>query len=322
MKRWIILLGAVLMLLLAGCSSRQQVGICLRDLDDPVTQRCRESLVQTLTQAGYAVTVRDGGNDQSRQDRQVGELLEKKTDILILEPVMTTALEDILGQARQANVPVVLINREPEDSLLEGWDRLCYVGCDMSRAGQLQAQLPGGLANGGDYNGDGILSYGIIAGPEDHLDTKQRTESCIQALEAGDLQTRQLALAYGQWTREDARKRCSAMLARLGKDLEVIFCNSDELAQGAMDAILEGGRAVGENIWLYGIDGQRESLLLIRSGDLSGTVSLDFSAKAEAVLAAVQKLLRGGTPEKVSYVNPISVDAMNVEEIIKNAQFN
>lgn len=312
MKRWIMMLS-VLLLLLVGCENRQQVGICYRDCDDVLTAQYRQELEQTLRDAGYAVTVMDAGNDQSKQDRQVAELIEKETDILILEPVMTSALDTVVQQVQEANVPVVFVNREPDTGALESWSRLCYVGYDTAQPGIVQGQM----ALGGDVNGDGVLSYAIIAGPEEHLDSQLRSDGCVLALSDSGEQMQLLALEYGQWTREDAQRRCAKLLATYGKDIEIIFCNSDELALGAVDAIRDGGRTVGENIYLYGIDGDRQALLLIRSGDLSGTVSVDIPAQVENVLSAVQKLLAGGTPEKISYVNHIAIDPSNVEEYIE-----
>lgn len=312
MKRLFWLLP-VLLLLLTGCDTRQQVGVCFRDCDDPVTRQYRQELEQTLTDAGYAVTVVDAGKDQSKQDRLVAELIEDKTDILILEPVMTSALEGVVQQAQDANVPVVFVNREPDSTLLESSDKLCYVGYDTAQPGVFQGQLVDGISNKGDLNGDGVLTYAVIAGPEDHLDAQLRSDGCKQTLENGEC----LACEYGDWSREDGQRRCAALLAKFGKDIEVVFCNSDELALGAMDAIADGGRTVGENIYLYGIGGERQALFLIRSGDLTGTVSLDIPGQVENVLSVVRKLLTGGTPEKVNYANHVGITHDNVEDYIE-----
>lgn len=313
MKRWILLLP-LLLLLLTGCDKRQQVGICWRDCDDSMTSEYRQALEAVFNEEDYAVTVMDAGNDQAVQDRQVAELMKNKTDILILEPVMTTAVDEVCRQAQEAAVPVVFVNREPD---LEMWDQACYIGCDTATPGQLQAQLITNLPDGGDLNGDGCVSYAILAGPEDHLDAKIRSESCVDMLDQMNMLTQCLAVDYGEWTREDAQLRCAKLLAKYGKDLEVIFCNSDDLALGAMDAIADGGRTVGENIYLYGVGGQRQGLLLIRSGDITGTVRMDISAQAAAVLEAAEKLLAGEVPQKQTLIDQIPVDAQNVEGYIE-----
>lgn len=317
MKRlfWIL---PVLLLLLVGCDTRQQVGVCYRDCDDAMTAQYRQELEQTLTDAGYAVTVMDARNDQSKQDRQVAELIGDKTDILILEPVMTSALDSVVQQAQEADVPVVFVNREPDGVVLESWEKLCYVGYDTTQPGVLQGQLADALPNKGDLNGDGILSYALIAGPENHLDAQLRSDGCSRALSESGGETELLALEYGQWTREDAQRRCAKLLATYGKDIEAIFCSSDEMALGAMDAIQDGGRTVGQNIYLYGIGGERQILFLIRSGDLTGTVSLDIPGQVKNVLSAVTALLTGKPVEKVSYVNHIAIDASNVEDYIQD----
>lgn len=310
MKRWILLLPLLLLLLLTGCDKRQQVGICWRDCDDGATMEYRQALEAAFDETVYALTVMDAGNDQAVQDCQVAELMENNIDILILEPVMTTAVDEVCRQTQQAAVPVVFVNREPE---AEMWDRACYIGCDAATSGQLQAQLMTRLPDGGDLNGDGVVSYAILAGPENHLDSQLRTLSCTQALP----QDLCLTADYGDWTRQDAQLRCAKLLARYGKDLEVIFCNSDDLALGAMDAIADGGRTVGENIYLYGIGGQRQELLLIRSGDITGTVRMDISAQAAAVLEAAEKLLAGEVPQKQILIDQIPVDAQTVEAYIE-----
>lgn len=308
MKRIIMILLTALLLLMAGCDDRQQVGVCFRDCDDPVTQQYRQDLEQALMDAGYAVTVMDAGNDQSKQDRQVAELIKDKVDALILEPVMISALDSIAQQTQEKALPVVFVNREPEVA----WENACYVGCDADQPGILQARM----ALEGDLNGDGILSYAYISGPEFHLDAGLRSDGCAQELSYAGVQAECLALEHTDWTREKGKLRCAAVLAQYGKDVEVIFCASEELALGAIEAIKDGGRTVGENVYLYGIGGQRQSLMLIRSGDLSGTVSEDIPAQTDRVLQTMQALLAGQPPEEKGYVNYIAIDQTNVEDYI------
>ena len=315
MKRKILILAVVLLALLAGCDQRQQVGVCFRDCDDPFTAQYRQELEQTLTESGYAVTVMDAGNDQSRQDAQVAELIKKNVDVLILEPVMTSALDTVAERAQKGKVPVIFVNRQPEEALLNSWEKLCYVGCDTAQPGQLQAQL---LSGQGDINGDGCVSYAILAGPEDHLDAILRSDGCQAMLEQMNMLTQAVAVDHGPFTREEGQRRCAKLLSQYGKDIEVLFCNSDELAFGAMEAIKDGGRTVGEDIFLYGIGGQRQALLLIRSGDLTGTVSVDIPGQVQQVLGAVKTYLMGGTAKKVNYTDHIAIDQTNVEDHIAN----
>lgn len=306
MKKRILVLLIGLLLLLPGCDNRQRVGICLRDGQDPLTIQYCQALEQTL--GGYAITVMDAGNDQSKQDRQVAQLLDEKVDILILEPVMISALDNIAQQTGEENVPVVFINREPQTL----WGDTCYVGCDGNQPGAVQA----GMALDADLNGDGILSYAYITGPEDHLDAQLRSNGCAQELMDAGIQAQCLALEYTDWSREEGKQRCAALLAKYGKDVEVIFCAGEELALGAIDAIKDGGRTVGENVRLYSVGGGNQSLMLIRSGDLTGTVSEDIPKQMDRVLSAVQALLAGQMPEEGGYVDYIPIDQANVENYI------
>ena len=303
MKKMIIA-AAVILLLLTGCDNRQKVGVCLRDANDPLTGQYCQMLEQTLSD--YTLTVVDAGNDQSKQDQQVTRLLEEKVDILILEPVMTSALDTITQLTQDKGVPVIFVNREPEG---DG----CYVGCNPAAIGGVQARM---VPQNADVNGDGILSYAYITGPQDHLDAQLRSDGCAQALADAGVQAQCLALENTDWSREEGQLRCAAVLAKYGKDVEVIFCGNEALALGAIDAIKDGGRMVGENVYLYGIGGDRQSLMLIRSGDLSGTVSENMPEQMEKLLVAVKAMLNGYMPGDGSYVNHIAIDQTNVETYI------
>lgn len=313
MKRYLVVILILLAIaLLAGCSQPQSVGICLRDGEDALSQ----SLEQALKQAGYAVTVSDAGNDQSRQDQQIRELIEQKVDLLIVDPVMTLTADQTVQQAKTDDVPLIFVNHPPERTVLDSWEKVCYIGCDAARPGALQGEMCLELPGQGDLNGDGILSYVMIAGPEDHMDTQLRTQTCEAALAQGQLEVSALATQYGDWSREDAQRRCGKLLAKFGKDIEVVLCNSDELALGAMDAIRDGGRTVGKNIYLLGMDADKQSLLLVKSGDITATVRVDVAQQSELVMNAVASLLKGNSVEKVQYVQQAAVFQENVETFL------
>ena len=314
----LVLLG-ILFLGLAACSwggAKTQVGICLRQLDDSLTGEYAQALEETLTASGYRVQILDADNDQSKQNAQIKTLLEEDVDILLVEPVMTSEAGALTQLGKTANVPMVFLQHEPAQEVLDSWSRLSYVGSDASQPGKLQGQLIAQLPDGGDLNGDGIVTYLMIRGPEDHMDAQSRTEDCIQALSESGLDSECIRTGIGDWTRESGEQVCKLALAEFGKDIEVIVCNSDEMAIGALEAIEDGGRTVGKDLYLVGMDGVQHARMLVRSGEMTGTAAQDLQGLADQVAAVAADLLRGKKVEKQYYVNYVAVTQENIEEFM------
>lgn len=309
MKKWLSLL-LLAALLLSGCGQKRnaRVAICLRSCADTVAAERLEAVRTVFTEAGFAVAAADAEEDQSRQTRQIQDLIDENYDLLVVEPVMQEQAEEIAAMAQKARVPVIFIGYEPE---LESWEKACYVGTREDAAGAAQPQVLQSLPDKGDLNGDGVVTYAIIAGPEDDMDAIAHTEACRKALESGSC----LETVHTDWSKDAAANACKKLLADYGKDMEVIFCNSDTLAMGAMAAVREGGRVVNETVYLVGLGGDFQARLLLRSGDLTGTVYLPAEELAQKILGAAETLL-SGDPAQSSYGAYIPMTRDNVEDYI------
>ena len=272
----------------AGCGNQTTVGVCLRHGETGAAPQLERSLREDLESSGYRVRVQDAVGDQSRQNQQITQLLED-CDLLMVEPVMTVAADTILEQAQKANVPVIFLNHAPEAAVLARWESAYYIGSDLTQPGRLQSLLVRQLPDGGDRNGDGKVAYTVIAGPEDHMDALRWTQDC-----GSDPAGERLRADHGDWSRDSGRKLCRRQLADFGEDIEVIFCNSDSLALGALEALQnEEG-----NIYLVGIGGIAEALERIRAGDMAGTVCEDIPALSRSITETAMAILRGETPQK------------------------
>ena len=315
MKKFLIIFfTAVFCLQLCGCGQESvqetteppridTVGLCLRQQTH--APGYYDGLIQALKDAGFAVVVKDGNNDQSLQDQQVRGLLETDCQLLIVEPVMVTALESVIDQAKARNIPVLLIDREPEKAVLESYEKLYYVGCESGEAGKAQAQLLEQIPVRGDLNEDGVISYMILRGPEDHMDAQLITQGCIQALE--QYETEQICITATQWDADSARASCVQALSQFGKDIEVIFCNHAFLADGAAQAVEYNGWMPGQDIYILAVDNNDQLQQLINKGAVFGTVAPGLQQRVNTILQIAQSILAGQTPQACTYVPFASV---------------
>ena len=295
------------------------VGICIYKFDDNFMTTYREALEAILTEKGYDVTVVDGNNDQAKQTEQINTFITQGVDALIINPVMTSAASSIISAVKDAEIPTVLINREPEAADMAAYDKLVYVGCDAAQSGTFQGELILDTENKGDINGDGKVSYIMIQGDPENIDAQLRTEYSVKALEDAGVEVEQLDLQRGDWDQNKGQEICANDLSQFGDKVEVVFCNNDAMALGALEAIKAAGRTVGEDIYLVGVDALDAALDAVSAGTMTGTVLNDAQSQAEMAVQCMEDLLGGKTyaeGEQSIYVDYVKVTQDNVADFM------
>ena len=69
--------------------------MCIRD--------SRNALQEILEGKGYEVTIVDGNNDQAKQNEQINTFITQGVDALIINPVMTSAADQIISTVKDAD---------------------------------------------------------------------------------------------------------------------------------------------------------------------------------------------------------------------------
>ncbi len=293
------------------------IGVCIYKFDDAFMTTYRNALQEILEGKGYTVTFMDGKNDQAEQNNQINNFIAQKVDALIINPVMTSAADQIIATVKDADIPTVLINREPTAEQMSAYDKLVYVGCDARQSGTMQGELILDTENKGDINGDGKVSYIMIQGDPENVDAQYRTEFSVKALTDAGIEVEELDLQRGDWDRNKGQEIAQNDLAKFGDEIEVVFCNNDDMAIGALQAIQAAGRKVNEDIYLVGVDALDAALNEVAAGNMTGTVLNDAQGQAEGAVAAMEELLGGKTyasGEQSIYVDYVKVTPDNVAD--------
>ena len=295
------------------------VGVCIYKFDDAFMTTYRNSLQEILESKGYKVTVVDGNNDQAKQNEQINTFITQGVDALIINPVMTSAADQIIATVQAAGIPTVLINREPTPEQMAVYDKLVYVGCDARQSGTMQGELILDTPNKGDINGDGKISYIMVQGDPENVDAQYRTEYSVKALTDAGMEVEELNLTRGDWMRERGQEIVANDLAQFSDQIEVVFCNNDDMAIGALQSIQAAGRKVNEDIYLVGVDALDAALNEVKAGNMTGTVLNDAVGQATAAVEQMELLLGGKTyasGEQSVYVDYVKVTPDNVGDFM------
>ena len=271
----------------------------------------------------YELTMVDSKNDMAEQTNQVNAFISQGMDVVILNLVQTSSADAVIKSLVDADIPVVLINREPlgdngDESYAGILDnaKVCYVGADARQSGTFQGEIVAALENKGDINGDGVVNFIMIEGDPENPDAQYRTEFSIKALEDAGIKVNCLDDQVGNWDQTKGQELCANALSKYGKDVEVVFCNNDGMALGANTAIGAAGRKGGEDIYLLGVDALTEACELVKSGDMAGTVLNDHIGQSHTAVDVAIELLKGNEIKNYYWVDYTKVTAENADEII------
>lgn len=277
-----------------------EIGIAIYQYNDNFMTLFRNELEAYFKELGekdgntYNLEFQDGKNDQATQTEQLNNFIAQGKDILIANLVDPTGADQIILNAQSADIPVVLINREPQTETMELWPgKTTYVGVDARQSGVYQGEIIADLDNHGDINGDGVVKYLMIMGDAGNVDAEQRTQYSVETLEK-TITTEALGeYQRGNWDQAKGQEIAANALSQFGDELEVIFSNNDGMALGAVQAIKGAGRVINEDIYIVGVDALPEAIELLGNGEYTGTVLNDHFNQSHTAAEVAIRLLQG-----------------------------
>lgn len=302
-----------------------KIGISIYQFADNFMTLYRTELVRYLTEElGFKeenIIVQDGKNDQAEQTNQINNFITDKVDVMILNLVQASSAPQVTDLCNEAGIPVVYINRQPDEAESNRWAeegiKATYVGADARQSGTFQGEEILETENKGDINGDGKVSYIMVQGDPENVDAQYRTEFSVKALTDGGMDVEELLLQRGDWDQAKGQQITQDALTQFGDQVEVVFCNNDAMALGALQAIQAAGRTVNEDIYLVGVDALTDAVQNIVDGNYTGTVFNDHFSQAQEAAAQAVKFLKGEEVEPVNMVDYVKVTADNAAEILE-----
>ncbi len=304
--------------------SEMKVGVSIYQFSDNFMTLFRNELETYLGELGFSpenIMIMDGKNDQAEQSNQIDNFIADGVDVMIINPVNSSSAATVTDKVVDAGIPLVYINREPdedEEARWEenGWD-VCYVGCDARQSGTMQGEIVADLGlDAVDFNGNGTIDYVMIEGDPENIDAKYRTEYSVLALEDAGFEVNCLDDQVGNWDQVTAQQLVANSLSQYGDEIEVVFCNNDAMALGALEAIQAAGRTVNEDIYLLGVDALSEALEDLIAGTFTGTVFNDHVSQSHSSADAAVNYLTGAGNDYYIGCDYVKVTTDNAQEIL------
>ncbi|MCR5734154.1 MAG: galactose ABC transporter substrate-binding protein [Lachnospiraceae bacterium] len=305
----------------SGDLANAKVGICIYQFADNFMTLFRTELENYLIAQGFSkenISIQDGANDQATQTNQIQNFITDGVDVLIINPVNSSSAETITDMVVNAGIPLVYINREPDAAEEQRWQdnnwNVCYVGCDARQSGTMQGQIIADLGlDAIDFNGNGKVDYIMVEGDPENIDAQYRTEFSVKALTDAGMEVNELDDQVGNWDQAQGQQIVANALANHGNDIEVVFCNNDAMALGALQAIQTAGRTVGKDIYLVGVDALTEVVEDVIAGTITGTVFNDHIAQSHGAADAAINYINGNANEYYIGCDYVKVTTENAQ---------
>lgn len=267
------------------------VGTCIYKFDDTFMTGVRNNMTAQAETLGAKVDIVDSQNKQPTQNEQVDTFITKGVNALAVNPVDLTAAGPIITKAKDAGLPIVLLNRQPSEDDMNLYDQAWYVGCRAEQSGTMSGQIIADYFTAhpeADKNGDKKVQYVMLQGEPGHQDATLRSEYAPKAIEEAGFGVEQLAADTAMWDKVKATDLMKAFISSQGLDkIEAVLCNNDDMALGAIEALKAEGYNTGDAskyIPVVGVDATAPALEAMKDGSLLGTVLNDAENQGKATV--------------------------------------
>ena len=333
------------------------VAVFYYNYSDAFIASVRAELDAVLDSAGITYQDYDSNGSQATQNEYISTALSNGANILVVNLVDTGSMDAanaIIEQAAAVGAQVVFFNRAveadgQEGTVLNAHENVAFVGTDAPEAGHLQGQMIGEYLTENfdavDLNGDGKISYAMFMGQVGNVEAIYRTQYSVEDANAllaenGHGTADDPALVYfdasntdmyqadqaGNWSAQAAMEYMQTNLSQYneanGNMIEVVICNNDNMAEGAIAALQAAGYNNGEGtttIPVFGVDATESAKALIANGYMTGTVEQSATGMANALLGMVQNLSAGSSmDDSVSDVVATDTELYSVATDIPN----
>lgn len=246
--------------------------------------------LQQAKERGIDLKFSDAQQKQENQIKALRSFIAQGVDAILIAPVVATGWDSVLGEAKEAEIPVVLLDRTidaPDDLYLTA------VTSDQVYEGKVA----------GDWLvktvGDKPCNVVQLEGTTGSSPAIARAKGFEEAIAATPT-IKIVRSQTGDFTRAKGKEVMESFLKAEngGKNICALYAHNDDMAVGAIQAIKEAGLKPGTDILVVSIDAVPDIFLAMAAGEANATVELTPNMAGPAFDALAAYLKDGTVPPK------------------------
>jgi ribose transport system substrate-binding protein len=201
--------------------------------------------------------ITDANDDPAKQVSDVQDLIERGVDLLIVSAATADALDAIVTKAYQQGIPVVMVDRR-----ITSDNFTTFITASDNVFGHMSAQWMVEKLGG---KGNIVMLPGMagVSVAETRIAVAKQVFANYPDIKVLDLQ-------YTDWSPAKGKQVMASLIQKYGDTIDAVWADHGLQGSGALEALVEAGRAKGK-------------FPLISCADLNGCVKLAVENKAPAI---------------------------------------
>lgn len=320
----VVVLGA-LALFAAGCGSDDsdgdggsdgggdliKVGFAQTGSESGWRSANTESMKEAFSEEnGFELVFNAADNDPAAQISAVRSFISQGVDAIVIAPIVEDGWDDVLQEAADADIPVILEDRTvtASDDLYESW-----VGLDFKKEGVMAGEWAAAEF------GSEPTKMVVLEGTTGSAPANDRAEGFDEAIAGSAIE--KIDSQTGEFTRDGGKTVMEGFLQKYGVDgIDLVYAHNDDMALGAIEAIEAAGGVPGEDIKIVSIDAVKDGMQALVDGKINFIVECN-PLLGDLAAGLVKDVLDGKEVEKTVYVEDQSFTQEQAAEVIDSRAY-
>ena len=260
-----------------------RVGYAQIDEESGWRQASTESIQEAAREFNIDLTVALSPLSVETQMAQVREFIAQNMDVIVISPVVTEGWQEVLKEAKQAGIPVLLVDRMVDET-----EELytSFIGADFEEEGRRCARWM--MRETEKWEKVRILELRGTEGASPARGRKTGFENAI----ASDRRDEIVCSECGDFTREGGRQVVERYLQTHEWDIDVIYAHNDDMALGAVEVLKTYGIQPGTDVKIISVDGTSDALKALQNGEMNCVVECN-PLLGPQLMKAITDLMEG-----------------------------
>ncbi len=264
--------------------SKYKVGFAQTESNNPWRLAQTKSMKDTAAEYGWDLVYTDAAGSAAKQVSDVRSMIAQRVDVILLAPREEKPLAVAVKEAKRANIPVFLIDRNVDQKLAKaGEDYVAFVGSDFVKEGRICGEVCAKVMNGNAK----IIELQGTTGSSPAIDRGKGFAEAISSFPNMNI----VASQSGDFARDKGRQVFET-LYQSHPEADLVYSHNDEMTMGAIAALEAAGKVPGKDVMLASIDGTADAAKAVMAGKVIVCVecSPKFGPKA---FELIKKLANG-----------------------------
>jgi ABC-type sugar transport system substrate-binding protein len=283
--KWLsgLVAGAGLMLAASGASA-VTIGFAQTGSESDWRTAFSKDMQETAKKMGIELKFSDAQQKEENQLKAVRSFIAQRVDAIIIAPLVVSGWDQVLKEAKAANIPVFLADRDVDTQ-----DKSLFV-TRISADFNLEGRLAGAWLAAASKGSCQIVELQGTVGSAPAIERKKGFEAVLSLFpdmkivksQSGDFTT-----SGGKEVMESFIKATNGL-----KGVCAVFAHNDNMQLGAIQAMKEAGLHPGKDALMVSVDGVPDMFKAMLAGDANCSVELK-SDIGQYIYPVVLEYLKG-----------------------------